>query len=203
MIKMSSEVNMSKLFPPGPNRYLALGKSRSDTEARLKLFCDAHKTYGNMVRLPMVPGVSFPMLNYPDYIHYVLVDHPEQFHKGPAVKNNSKDLIGDGLLNSEGDFHRKQRGLVQPAFHHGRIANYATAMVYYAQQMLDSWPEGGEVRNISADMMALTLNIVAKTLFDADVSDKTQKIGESITAGIEYVNKRAVSPLALPEWLPT
>ncbi len=193
---------MANKYPPGPKGFLALSKFRSDSEERLRVLLDASRTYGDIVRLQLFPGVNIYLLNNPDYIHYVLVGHPEQFHKGPAFKKNTKEFIGEGLLTSEDDFHRKQRGLVQPAFHHARISNYANTMVSYTQEMLNTWMDG-ETRNIAEDMMGLTLGIVAKTLFDADVSDVTQEIGEAITAGIKFVNKRIGAPVRLPAWLPT
>src|SRR5258706_8918393 len=193
---------MANKYPPGPKGFLALSKFRSDSEERLRVLLDASRTYGDIVRLQLFPGVNIYLLNNPDYIHYVLVGHPEQFHKGPAFKKNTKEFIGEGLLTSEDDFHRKQRGLVQPAFHHARISNYANTMVSYTQEMLNTWMDG-ETRNIAEDMMGLTLDIVAKTLFDADVSDETQEIGEAITAGIKFVNKRIGAPVRLPAWLPT
>ena len=193
---------MANKYPPGPKGFLALSKFRSDSEERLRVLLDASRTYGDIVRLQLFPGVNIYLLNNPDYIHYVLVGHPEQFHKGPAFKKNTKEFIGEGLLTSEDDFHRKQRELVQPAFHHVRISNYANTMVSYTQEMLNTWMDG-ETRNIAEDMMGLTLGIVAKTLFDADVSDVTQEIGEAITAGIKFVNKRIGAPVRLPAWLPT
>ena len=80
--------------------------------------------------------------------------------------------LGHGLLTSEGEFWRGQRKLAQPAFHRERIANYARLMVDYTERMLESWTDG-QVRDVQADMMRLTLEIVAKTLFDAEIGGET------------------------------
>jgi cytochrome P450 len=202
MIKLSTEVKMAKRYPPGPKGYLAFSKFRSDRPDRVNMLLNATRTYGDIVRLQMLPGFNVYLLNNPEYIHYVLVEHAEKFHKGPSLKRNTKDFIGEGLLTSEDGFHARQRRLVQPAFHHARIASYAETMVSYTERMLDNWTSG-ETRDIAEDMMGLTLHIVAKTLFDADVTQDTEKIGEAITAGIEFVNKRVGAPARLPDWLPT
>jgi cytochrome P450 len=92
--------------------------------------------------------------------------------------------------------------LVQPAFHYKRIANYADVMVDYTRQMLDTW-SNGETLNIAQEMMKLTMRIVGKTLFDADVSDQADSIGAAITIGIESAGERITRIIQPPDWLPT
>ena len=78
-------------------------------------------------------------------------------------------LVGEGLLTSEGDFWRRQRRLTQPAFQHQQIERYAAVMVEQTERMLEAWHDG-EVRDPHEDLMHLTLGIVAKTLFDAELA---------------------------------
>lgn len=110
--------------------------------------------------------------------------------------------MGNGLLTNEGDFWKRQRKLAQPAFHSRRIESYATAMVDYAQQMVSTW-RTGETRRIDREMMKLTLNIVAKTLFDADVSGDADHVGELLTRILEASNDRINSAIPIPDWVPT
>ena len=84
----------------------------------------------------------------------------------------TRRTLGHGLLTSEGEFWRGQRKLAQPAFHRDRIAAYGRLMVDYTERMLQSW-EDNQVRDAQADMMRLTLEIVAKTLFDAEIGGET------------------------------
>jgi cytochrome P450 len=56
-----------------------------------------------------------------------VVSH-SKFKKGRALQR-AKALLGDGLLTSEGQFHLRQRRMIQPAFHRDRIAEYSTVMV--------------------------------------------------------------------------
>jgi cytochrome P450 len=89
-------------------------------------------------------------------------------------------VLGRGLLTSEGDFWMRQRRLMQPAFYHDRVQSYAAIMTGYTEQMLETWRDG-ETRDIHEDMMALTLRIVVKALFGADVRDEAPAIGEALT----------------------
>jgi cytochrome P450 len=89
-------------------------------------------------------------------------------------------LIGEGLLTSEGEFHLRQRRLAQPAFHRQRGAGYGDAMVAYAERTRARW-RAGETLDVAHEMMELTLGVVGKTLFDADVAEEAPEIGRALT----------------------
>jgi cytochrome P450 len=124
--------------------------------------------------------------NHPDYIRDVLVTQNVNFAKGRALQK-AKRILGEGLLTSEGDTHHAQRRLVLPAFHRQRIASYATVMVEHATRTADRWQDGMTV-DISQEMTRLTLGIVAKALFDADVGGEADEIGEAMTVMMEMFN---------------
>ena len=107
------------------------------------------------------------LLNHPDYVEDVLVTRARLFKKGRALER-AKRLLGEGLLTSEADLHRRQRRLAQPAFHKQRIAAYADTMVAHAQRTSARWRDG-ETLDISGEMNRLTLTIVGETLLGADV----------------------------------
>jgi cytochrome P450 len=96
-------------------------------------------------------------------------------------------LLGSGLLTSEGDFHLRQRRLAQPAFHRQRVAAYGATMASYAATRRDRW-RAGTVIDAHKEMMALTLAIVGKTLFDADVEHEAAEIGAALTTTFESFN---------------
>jgi cytochrome P450 len=126
------------------------------------------------------------LVSDPDRIRDVLVTHGRQFHKGRGLER-AKLLLGEGLLTSEDDFHLRQRRLAQPAFHRARIAAYADVMARYARRQADGWRDGDRL-DVSREMAAYTLAVVGKTLFDSDIEDQTQDIGESLAAAIEAFN---------------
>ncbi len=117
------------------------------------------------------------LLSHPDYIRDVLVTHQANFLNARAPLTRS--LLGEGLLTSEGDFHRRQRRLSQPAFHRERIGAYATVMVNYGVRLRERWQDN-QTFDVSEEMMQLMLGIVGKTLFDTDVEAETQQIGAAM-----------------------
>lgn len=114
-------------------------------------------------------GELFCLLTNPSHITEVLKDRL-RFIKDQDTRR-LQGLLGNGLVTSEGDFWQRQRRLTQPMFHHQRISHYGAVMVDYTQQMLQTW-RVGQVVDVHAEMMRLTLNIVMKTIFDQDVSDR-------------------------------
>lgn len=140
------------------------------------------------------------LLNHPDFTRQVLVEQADKFHKGPLLKQNAKIVLGNGLLLSEGDFHRSQRRLIQPTFHHTKVFGFAPDMVEQTQQLLRTWHDGAE-RDIAEEMYTLTLQIVSRTLFSADVSSEAGQISHAIEKGMRFVVNTLTPPL--PLWIPT
>jgi cytochrome P450 len=139
-------------------------------------------------------------VNHPDLVRDVLVTNHAKFHKGRALKR-SKSLLGEGLLTSEGEHHLRQRRMIQPAFHRQRIAAYAEAMIAYAEKTSAKWWDGAEL-DLSKEMMRLTLEIVAKTLFNADARDEADKVGRAMTTMLELFNYMLLPFAEILEKLP-
>lgn len=137
---------------------------------------------GDVTTFWMGPQRVF-LINHPDLIRDLLVTSNHKFVKGIALQR-ARNLLGNGLLTSEGSFHLKQRRMIQPAFHRDRIGEYAKWMVLYGEKMAARWRDGCET-DVSDEMMRLTLWIVAKTLFDADVEDEADEVGRSMTDLVE------------------
>lgn len=124
-----------------------------------------------MARLP-VPGARVFLVSEPAAIQEALTRTQREYAKGVGRHGREplKRVLGDGLLTSPPDLHRQQRRLVQPLFHHERVAGYADTFTALAEAAVAGWRDG-EVRDVHRDMTALTLAIVARTVFDADVGD--------------------------------
>lgn len=118
-------------------------------------------------------------VNHPSLIRDVLVTHDWNFIKGPGLRA-AKPLFGNGLLTSEGELHRRQRRLAQPAFHSARLAEYARSMVELGAAASRGWSDGKQVA-IDREMMQLTLQIVGRTLFTADVLHEAKEVGDTVT----------------------
>jgi cytochrome P450 len=156
--------------------------------------------YPDMVRLKL--GIrSFYLITRPALIQEVLVTKQRDFVKGRFLQNTKK-VFGEGLLTSEGDFHHRQRRLIQPAFHHDRIRAYASTITQYEERLTGRWGDG-DTFDVHAQMTRLTMSIIAKCLFDQDVESEAESISEDLTTTIEYFDLLS-SPLAgLLEKLPT
>lgn len=153
------------------------------------------KKYGDIVYFKLGPRKAF-LLNHPDFIKDVLVTHHRNFLKSRAVEI-TKFLFGNGLLTSEGDFHLRQRRIIQPVFHHTRISTYGKVMVECASNTAERWQEGATV-DMHNEMMRLTLAIVARTLFDADVDREIDEISRAVN---EFISRFSRSMLPLFEFL--
>src|SRR5689334_10674255 len=173
-----------RVNPPGPKGdFLGLQGLALFRRDPLSWFQDLARTYGDIVRFMFGPSTSY-LVSHPDYVHQLLVEDADKVEKTPILKRVLGPSLGNGLLLNEGESWRRQRRLVQPAFHMKRIETYGNVMVDFAQRMLDEW-QPGQTREINHDMMKLTLGVVAKTLFDADVTNSADRIGAAITVGLE------------------
>lgn len=185
-------------FPPGPYTGLKGWSFRALEQSPLEMFTELAR-HGDIVGIRVVNFRNI-FVNHPDLIEEVLVGHPRRYFKGRVLRAN-RHVFGEGLLTSEGDFWLRQRRLVQPAFHRARIAAYAGTMVEYAQRLMESW-RSGEERDVHQEMMKLTLQIVAKTLFNADVTRDARDVGKSLELLLE-LGADFRRTLFVPHWIPT
>jgi cytochrome P450 len=156
--------------------------------------------YGDWVPLRF-PPLQAAFINHPDLIEEVLVEHNRDYIK-PLTIQRFKTLLGTGLFTSEGDFWRRQRRLMQPAFHRARIDGYASAMIDYASRATESWSDGEE-RNVFEEMSRLTFGVVGKTLFDTDVTHDASDVGAALTTALQALNDRVSSfGVMLPDAVP-
>jgi cytochrome P450 len=172
----------AKVHAPGPKSKAPGDQLLAISRDPLKFMMKVAREYPDVAHFKLGPQHTF-LLSHPDHIQNVLVAHDWNFLKGRGLQR-AKKVLGKGLLTSEGNFHRRQRRLSQPAFHRQRIAAYAQTMAEYAARRREQWKQG-ETRDIAQEMMSLTLAIVAKTLFDADVETEAPEIGRALGEVLE------------------
>jgi cytochrome P450 len=195
-VRERSQGRGSYRFPPGLQRNLlwsALRKFRPGNP--IFLFQHLAETYGDIAHYKIAQH-HIVFLNHPEYIREILVVQNDNFIKERTVQR-SKMLLGNGMITSEGAEHRAQRQAAQPAFHRQRIGEYGWIMVEEAARTSNSWRE--ERRDIAVDMMHLTLNIVARTLFAADLRDEVYELAAVINRIMGLYNFLVMLPAA--EWL--
>jgi cytochrome P450 len=157
------------------------------------------KEFGDVVyvRLAHVPIV---LVINPRDVERVLVSDSANFTKSADYRALAT-VLGKGLLTSEGEFWRGQRGLIQPAFRRENILSYAPVMTQAAEHMLASWPDGSR-RNVHADFMRVTLDIVARCLFGAQVSDAAERVGKAMEIVTDRFITDASAALLFPIDIP-
>jgi len=176
---------ISSRYPPGPRRTIPLAGLLAYRRGPLPFFQNLAQQYGDISYFRLGPQPAY-FFNHPDYIKEILITNNQSFMKGLALQR-AKRLLGEGLLTSEGEFHRRQRRLAQPAFHRQQIASYAGVMTDFAARTAERWRDG-ETLDISQEMMRLTLAIVGKTLFDAEVESDAREVGEAMTIVMDLFN---------------
>lgn len=161
--------------------------------------------YGDIFSLSF-PLVRLVVVATPEYAKYVLLDNNKNYRKSLAY-DMIRELLGNGLLTSEGDFWKKQRRLVQPAFHKQKLADLTAMMVNRTAQeveKLKTKTESGEHFDVLTQMTALTLDIISEAIFSNGINDeKADLISRQITLLNEGAKKRLDKPVRFPNWVPT
>jgi cytochrome P450 len=160
-----------------------------------------HQAYGPFVRTRLPLHLYF--VADPAVIDEILVKKAEAFRKDRTSRLLGR-VVGKGLLVNEGEPWRRQRRLIQPAFHQRHLQSYASLMVAAVQRAASGWRDG-EVRNVHDDMMGVTMTIVAEALFGTGVSGNTDRVGHAIAAMMEEFGRilGLAARFQPPAWVPT
>jgi cytochrome P450 len=164
-------------LPPGPRGLPVFGNLLDFAKSPHGFLNGLAQKHGDIAHFKVSKYHAYLLTN-PEYIQDVLVRKKEHFVKSERSRRNLAAFLGQGLLTSEGDFHSKQRKMVQPAFHATRIFAYADSMVEISEALLAQWGTASQ-RDIHHDMMRITMEIVSKTLFGSAVADDAMRVGEA------------------------
>ena len=190
---------LARTLPPGPKGWSRLSATRDFVRDWMGFLERCARTYGDIVFFRFL-NTPICLVLHPDAIEYVLVKNPANFTKSSDYRA-MEPLLGNGLLTSEGDFWQAQRKLIQPAFRYEHIISYARTMLDSVASMLATWRDG-ETRDIHEEMMAVTLEIVAKSLFGSDISRDSRRIGKALSVVMELLVSQVNMTFLLPESVP-
>jgi cytochrome P450 len=160
------------ILPPSPNLLTSLLR--------------VARKYGDVVYV-LSPVFNFYLLNNPDQIHEVLVSKHASFSKG-SVLLRGKRVFGEGLLTSEGEFHHRQKRIVQPAFYSSKVLTYSDIIVSCTNQAITSWKDK-QILDVHREMTRLTMKIIAECLFSGDIGCNNPKIAQLLSDVVEYFNR--------------
>jgi cytochrome P450 len=193
-------------LPPGPppvNRiWHMLPFMRAVRSDPLEVLDGMHTRYGDTAHFEVFGSKQYFTIN-PDFTHEVLVKQAANFQKDSGYTDPHKGLanfLGRGLLTSNGDLWKRQRKLVAPALHAKRIEAYAQTMVDYTQRTIIDWQSGAQL-DVSRQMNALTMRIVAKSLFNTEVAQVIEMVNRALVDLQDWAIIMNFYPL--PTWLPT
>jgi pentalenene oxygenase len=160
----------------------------------------AHQV-GDVVEIRIGPRPAY-LVNNPDLIRRLLTADSKKYEKGVQF-DKLRPTLGNGLVTAGGEEHLRHRRLVQPAFHHSRIAGYATIMRDLSLETTASWRDGDAIA-LDDELAQLALRIVGRTLFSTELGEEVvDEVVRSMPAVLNGVTKRAMAPTALLEKLPT
>ncbi len=186
---------------PGPHGDMLLGSTLDFKDRPLRFLKYVADSYGDVSRFRIGPAYWYLITN-PSHIQDVMTTRSKLFLKPKIAKRLWEKFLGNGLLTTEGEVWKRHHKLVLPAFHRERIAGYADIMVSYTESMIAAWPEGGEV-DVDDEFVSLTLRIVAKTLFDADVADGAEAVGQAMHVLNKEMLEHIHMPVPVPRWWPS
>lgn len=178
---------------------------KSFREDPLTMLTAAAQEHGDLVQFLMGP-IRLYLVTDPAQVQRVFVEQRHNFSKRTRGYEALRMYLGDGLVTSEGEFWKRQRRIAQPAFHKQRIAGFADTMVQFADDLADRWARDhalGRTIDAYADMTALTLRIVARTLLSSEVQDDDRGIGEAVEVMNGMARDVMTNPLYPPMWVPT
>jgi cytochrome P450 len=184
---------------PGPRD---LGSLLDVMRDRLRLLERTASEYGDVGTFRVGPTRLLYLLNHPDYVKQVLIDDPENFRKGLGL-HHARKVLGDGLLTSQGELWKRHRKIIQPSFHHARVATFVDVIVEETDAMLARWREQTRAvsLDIGAEMTRLTLGVLGRTLLAADLTTDAW-IGEAF----HVVQEQAMLDMStlgmVPHWAP-
>ncbi|MET9885660.1 cytochrome P450 [Streptomyces sp. NPDC006430] len=158
-------------------------------------FLESLREHGEIVRLD-IGTWPVHVLTSPEHVHAVLVQQAPQFGRG-RIFDRLRPMFGNGIVTTDGEFHRKQRRMIQPAFHRNHITEYAEVMCRTAEEMSTSWTAGREISMVT-EARRYALSSVAEMIFSGDLSRPAiAEVHRSLPIVLEGMLLRAVMPKSL------
>lgn len=189
---------------PGPRGRLLAGSLQEAWNDPLRLFLEGRAEHGDYVRFRFGP-LDYHLVSDPAGIHRVIVENHRNYEKSVNYAG-LKLVLGSGLVTSEGELWRRQRRLVQPAFHRESLAAFVEIFARCTDELSRRWAERAERgafrANLHEEMMALTFRIVGLSLLSVDLGGTAREVGEAIEVGLRWANEYVESVLRIPPEVP-
>ncbi len=189
---------------PGPKGAPLLG-SAIDLRSKgvLQFYVDAWHEYGDVARFRVGPLTLFQFVR-PEHVQHILVKNTDKYIKGLSHEK-LRVPFGLGVFTSEGELWRRQRRLMAPTYTPRGVGRFAGVMLAEIRDMLHRWETRptGEPLPINQEMIRLTMSIISRSMFTLDIGQEFQEVGQALAFLLEFANKRSVTLVDPPLFLPT
>jgi len=141
MVQQSHRPSVRK-NPPGPRSLPIVGCFPQLAANPLQFLIEAARQYGDIVHLGAIGPQQLYLVTHPDYLNYIFLENNKNYTKGTNFKGQEVAItFGNGLVHSEGELARRQRRLMQPAFHRERIGYLVNDMTTIISALPSLSPE--------------------------------------------------------------
>lgn len=188
---------------PGPRGLPILGVMPEMVSDMLGLFTKTSREFGGIAQFKLLNSTYFLITN-PDYVKYILQDNYKNFIRGRSVETG-RVLLGNGLPLTDGDFWLRERRLLQPAFHRERLAALTSTVSKVIESLVQKWEQKAQSEqplDLDEEMMRLTLTVIIKSMFSADIDDKIQSLSHAFNVASKFMLWRSqqmwAPPLSVP-----
>jgi cytochrome P450 len=162
------------------------------------------RTYGDVVQFPVPKPPSY-LVNHPDGVRSVLVTNARSYGKSTIQYSALSLVTGEGLLSADTAEWKRQRPMVQPAFHRETLTTIVSHVATAAERIIEDWNAltEGAVVDIDAAIMNAALEVVGHALFGSDLSTDADVLTTATLDALDVVIARARVPITPPAWVPT
>src|SRR5688572_23640753 len=200
---MTIQTPPSHKIIPGPRGLPILGVMPEMVSDMLGLFTKTAREFGGIAQFKLLNSKYFLVTN-PDYVKYILQDNYKNYIRGRSVETG-RVLLGNGLPLIDGEFWLRERRLLQPAFHRERIAKLASTASQVIDSFLQKWEvnaENNQPLDLDNEMMQLTLTVIIKSMFSADIDNKIKALSHAFNVASKFMLWRSqqmwTPPLSVP-----
>lgn len=191
-----------RVQPPGPRGEPVAGNARRYSRDPLSFIESLTRSYGDIAKFRLGSEDTYLIAN-PTDIERVLVSESDIYEKPKAIRTGSiDDLLGDGLLLSEGGFWERQRRRAQPAFSPGRVMQFGDAISGYAEEVTEQWHDGQTVE-IDPLMARATVKVIVEVMFGTTLDNETTQTIQDNLEPLGQMFQPDPILFMLPEWMPT
>lgn len=190
--------------PPGPRTLSPLTNTAALQRDSIRFALDIWQRYGDVVHFRFLFWPAY-VFYHPDQVKRVLQENHRNYSKNFPMMKAAQEIFGNGLFTNDGASWLHQRRLMQPSFHHKRLASFGRLMSEAAAAMLERWQSsnpGDAPLDISQEMMHLTLRIAGLAIFAHDLTNEVDRIGSTFTTLDPLISRYTSFPFP-PLWVPT